>query len=113
MTKFKTSKKAMKDSFNKIISIGYCSLQNLLRYEEAFTYNTRVEGWSCDNYNVEGVLISTGYSPINNKNVNCNYETINRFENLAIEINNSNFTYEEKQKAVKSLLSQFISEVKS
>jgi len=111
MMKFKTSKKNMKDSYNKIIGISYCGLQNLLRYENEIAYSTRVEGWSCDYYSIEGVLFSTGYAPLNNKNVNCNYETINKYENLAREINNSNFTYEEKQKAVKYLLSELIKEV--
>lgn len=67
MIKYKTTKKAMKESYKTIIKIGYCDAQYLLKFENIIAYSTRVEGWSCDYYDIEGILISTGYAPIENK----------------------------------------------
>jgi len=112
MNKIKTTKKAMKESFNKIIAIGYCNAQNLLHYEDAYTYCTRAEGWACDNYAIDNVLISTGYAPIASKNItNCNYELVNKYDLQAEKIiNNYELSYEQKKKLVKALLNEFVLE---
>ena len=59
-------KKDIKEGYYKIIRVGYCNMQNLLAYKSAFAYSTRVEGWACDYYDIGGICISTGYSPIGN-----------------------------------------------
>jgi hypothetical protein len=109
--KFKTTKKAMKESYNTIIGIGYCNAQYLLQYENEIAYSTRAEGWACDYYEIENVLISTGYAPIESKNVKCNYDITSKYEDLARENVYSNLSYEEKKEKNRILLTQFINEV--
>ena len=109
--KYKTSKKAMKENYNKIIKIGYCEGQYLLQYENPIAYSTRAEGWACDFYDIDNVLISTGYAPIDNKNANTNYNTIREYDNQAREIVYSNDNWEDKKIKVRELLKDFISEV--
>ena len=108
--KYKTSKKNMKENYNKIIKIGYCDAQYLLQFEEPTAYSTRSEGWACDYYDVDGVLISTGYAPTESKNANVDYETVKNYENKARDIIYSNNDYEDRKLKVKSLLKEFISE---
>ena len=42
--KFKVTQKEIRANFNKIISVPYCSLQNLLCWESPVAYTTRREG---------------------------------------------------------------------
>jgi len=110
--KFKATKKQMKDNYNTIISIGYCDAQYLLRYENEIAYSTRSEGWACDYYDVDGVLISTGYAPLTEKNTKRDYKIIRKYDEMAQNIvYNNNIGYEEQEKQIKQLLKEFINEV--
>lgn len=106
--KFKTSKKNITNGYSHILGTGYCSMQWLLHYKNPIAYSTRVEGWACDYYEINNVLISTGYSPVNSKNVNRNYETITEYDKKAKEIICSNIEYETKKQKVEELLNEFI-----
>lgn len=64
--KFKTTKKNIMENYNTIISVGYCNLSYLLQYEQPIAYSAGSAGWSCDYYDIDGVIISTGYAPIGN-----------------------------------------------
>lgn len=65
--------------------MGYCEGQNLLNYRSPFAYSCGVYGWSCDYYDVNGVLISTGYQPISSKNtLEPNYKLIREFDDKAM-----------------------------
>jgi hypothetical protein len=59
--KFKTTKKNMEQNYSRIANVGYCTLQNLLNYESPIAYSSGTYGWNGDYYEVEGVLIATGY----------------------------------------------------
>ncbi len=107
--KFKATKKQMRDGYNKIISIGYCNAQNLLEHKNPIAYSAGVYGWSCDYYDIGGVLISTGYAPIGQSP---NYDIIHKYDSQAEKINhNYNLSYEERKNQVNGLLNEFISEV--
>ncbi|MEI6296197.1 MAG: hypothetical protein WCO84_00945 [bacterium] len=108
--KFKTTKKAIKDNYYRILSVPYCELQNLLRYENPIAYSSGSYGWACDYYYVDGVLISTGYSTINSKNVKQEYDIMELYEKQARSIN-SKFSPTAKQETTE-LLYKFISQVK-
>lgn len=84
--KFKATKKEMVNGYNRILSTGYCIMQYLLQYQSPIAYSAGVNGWSCDYYNIDGILISTGYSPINSKNMILNYDIINEYEIKAQKI---------------------------
>lgn len=104
----------MKESYIHIIKIGYCDAQNLLQYENETAYSTCTEGWACDYYIIDNVLISTGYAPLESKNTKVNYDTIKKYDNAARGIvHNYNLPYEEREKQVKKLLSDFVDEAKA
>ena len=73
MIKLETTKKNIRENAYRILSIGYCELHYLLRYEQPFSYCHGYYGWCCDNYdittNLHNIIISTGYSPIGCQNV--------------------------------------------
>ena len=112
MTKIKTTKKEMRQGYNKIISIGYCNLQSLLDYEDPIAYSAGVNGWSCDYYNVNNVLISTGYNPLSTKNTKkVPYEIMQAYEQKAQKIRYDNtLQFEQKKQKLSLLLNQFINE---
>ena len=63
--KLKTTKKQIRENTNgNLYSIGYCELDYLLKYKDPFAYSAGYYGWTCDYYNINGVIISTGYNPI-------------------------------------------------
>lgn len=102
------TKKAIKERYNTILKIPYCSLQGLLFYLEPKYYSTRIEGWACDYYDIDGICISTGYSPIGQE---IDYNVINKYNNKAVEINNQYNDYEIRKQKITILLDQFIKEV--
>lgn len=81
--KLPATKKIMKENFSKIISIGYCDAQYLLSEEVPVAYSRGLYGWACDYYDIDRVLISTGYRPLKNKNINANYPLICEYEQIA------------------------------
>ena len=110
--KIKTTKKAMRNGYNKIIGASYCSMQYLLKYQSPIAYSTRVEGWACDYYNIDGILISEGYSPLNNKNTNPDYDILREYENKARDINNNySMNWELRREYINILLMDYIREV--
>lgn len=112
MSKYRTTKKEMKESYNKIICVGYCNLQNLLRFQEPFAYSTCPEGWACDYYDIDDVLISTGYSPIGSRRTRSTYEICSKYDTEARKIvYDYSLTYEEQKEKVNALLMKYIKEV--
>jgi hypothetical protein len=110
--KFKATKSQMRTGYNRIISIGYCDAQYLLHYENPTAYSAGNLGWSCDYYDIDGVLISTGYSPLSDKNAKHDYDTIRDYDKQAEKIVcDYNAKYEDKQEKVKQLLREFVKAV--
>ena len=101
--KLKATKREMKNGYNKIVSIGYCDAQSLLRWSNPIAYSCGNNGWSCDYHVVDGVLISEGYSPLSSKNTLDDYDLVREYENKAKELD----TKEEHD----ALLSEFINNV--
>ncbi len=81
--KLKTTKANVKENYYRVLSIGYCDAQYLLNYKNAFGYSAGVYGWACDYYDIDGVCISTGYSPLANKNMRDDYSLIREYEDKA------------------------------
>ena len=110
--KFKATKKQMLEGYSKIISVGYCNIDYLLRYEAAIAYSAGRDGWSCDYYDIGGTLISTGYAPLGGKAVSVDYETSQKYNELACEIAcDYSIEWSTKKEKVRSLLEEFIQEV--
>lgn len=97
--KLQATKKEMKNGYYKIISIGYCDAQHLLKDKNPFAYSAENYGWACDYYDIDRILISTGYQPILEKNTKRDYNLIREYDKKAVEA-----TKEEREK----LLNEFI-----
>ena len=111
MSKIKTTKKNISEGYAHIISLGYCQAQFLLWYSEPIAYSTHAEGWACDYYDVDGVLISTGYSPVKPKNTKKDYSLVASYDNQARKIvEDYSLDHEERKKKVQELLLQFVEE---
>ena len=111
--KLKATKKELKSRYNRILAIGYCDAECLLQFREPFSYCVRTEGWACDNYDVGGALISTGYSPIHTKNMSKDYNRTKSYNDRALVIcNDYSIGYEKQKEMVEELLIQFVKECK-
>lgn len=104
--KFKTTQKAIRANYNKIICVPYCGLQTLLNYESPVAYTVRREGWAADIYDMGGgVAIVTGYAPFGN--IRPSYELRERYEKQA-EKSAMIISYEQQRESLKSLARDFI-----
>lgn len=108
--KFRTTKKEIKSNYNRIIRIGYCDAEYLLNYHSPIAYSAGVYGWACDYYDIDGILISTGYAPLDNKNTKSNYENTRKYNEAARTIIHGNSKTDDMRSQVDDLLHQFISE---
>ena len=107
MNKIKSTKREMKENYF-IIGIGYCQAQTLLQFQNAIAYSSGSNGWACDYYGINSVVISTGYAYLSNRNTSYDYEVLKDYENKARAItSNYNITYDERKKQVNELLCQF------
>lgn len=113
MSKYRVTKKEMNEGYTHIIGIGAGDLQNLLKFEQPFAYSTRAEGWACDYYDVDDVLICTGYAPMRSKRTTSNYEILREYDEKARKIfDNYDLTYEKRKKQIEALLHEYIKVVK-
>ena len=104
--KIKTTRKAIVEQSNKIIRIGYCDAQYLLKYHQPVAYTSGIYGWNFDVYYINGITICTGYRNmpgISEKNVN-------KYDQKAKEVVYSTEPEAVKEQAVEDLLSEFINQ---
>ena len=110
MYKLETTKKSVKAAFPRIISIGFCDLQNLLYYESPIAYTHGVYGWNSDVYRIKPtIVIVTGYRPFGN--INPSHELIKKYEGRARNVQDSDASYDDKKKEVQELLEFFVADV--
>lgn len=107
--KLLVTKKDIKNSGAKIIAIGYCEAQNLLKYSYAFAYSKGVYGWACDYYAFDNIIISTGYSPIGDR---IDYDLLKKYEEKAAKINH-NLSYDKKMAKIRLLLLKLLRELEA
>ena len=109
--KYKTTAKAIREGYFKIISIGYCRAQNLLAPFSPVAYTCGIYGWNFDLYEFNGVAICTGYRGMP-KGGDYDYKQLKFFEKKAEEIRCSKAPYEEQKKKIRELLRDFLGGVK-
>ena len=112
MIKLKATKKEMREHYYYILSAGYCSMQSLLRERQPFAYSSWAHGWACDYYEVDGVLISTGYAPLASKNMIEDYSIIEEYENKALKIDELCLPLEERKAKKAALLKELANKLK-
>lgn len=113
MVKLKATKKEMRNGYRYILGTGYCTMQSLLKEQKAIAYSAGVYGWACDYYDVDGVLISTGYSPLYNKNVAGSYPIILEYENKALAIDEMRLPLEERKENKTALIKEMLDKFRS
>lgn len=111
MIKLKATKKEMREHYWCILSVGYCDLQSLLGERQPFAYSSRVEGWACDYYEVDGVLISTGYAPLSTKNMIVDYNILKEYENKSIEVDKLYLPLDERKAKKEALLKELVNKL--
>lgn len=110
MMKFKTTKKAILGSSPRVYKLGYCDLHALLRYHEPIAYTSGVYGWNADIYQINGVVIVTGYRPFGTQ---VDYTLVKKYKELARAALDANpYQYEVNKKDMEELLQSFINELK-
>ena len=82
--KYKTTAKELKAGYYNIIEVGYCDLQNLLKYKSPVAYSSGTYGWNFDVYDINGIAIAAGYRGMPSKNsLKNNYALIREYEEKA------------------------------
>ena len=96
--KYHTTQKAARNSNNIVLSVGYCELQNVLKYENPTAYNAGANGWNFDLYLLEhGISLVTGYRGLNNasthsaRDIKGLSEALRTLENNSHDYNDSDF----------------------
>ena len=108
--KFKTTKKAIMNGYNTVVSIGYCNAQYLLKYQHPIAYTAGRDGWGADIYDVDGIAIVTGYSPFGN--IRPSYDVVRQYDEDAHKLCiGANFDWKLSKEKVDNLLNQFIKEI--
>lgn len=95
----------MKGYFSKVISVGYCNLQNLLTYAMPIAYTKGVYGWNADVYAFGDVAIVTGYRPFGD---NVDYALCREFEERAKALRDLGRPYAERKAEAEALVKEFI-----
>lgn len=96
-------------TFNTRLSIPYATLQSLLSYIKPFGYNAGIYGWNYDCYDIQGVLLVTGYRTIGKI---VDRSIIKKYEKQADLLDSLDIPYEERKKEALKLLNDFINECK-
>lgn len=110
LKKLKSTRKAIVESYNNIICVGYCELQNLLNCESPSFYTCGVYGWNANIYDFGNTAICTGYRPFGN--ASAPYGLIAYYEKLAEPIaRDYHMPWAERKQKLDELIQQFIDEV--
>ena len=108
--KVKTTRKEITRLSGKKVSIGYCGAQHLLWFRQPFAYTCGVYGWNFDAYDINGVIITTGYRGMVGEHVD--YDVLKKYENEARAVlQDYKRPFEDRKADVEALLNQFIEEV--
>ena len=83
--KTKITKKAIMSAYRNVIKVGYCDMQDALKWREPNFYTAGVYGWNADVYVIDcDTVIVTGYRPFGN--VELTREVINTLNKCAESI---------------------------
>lgn len=70
--KTKTTKKAIMSAYRNVIKVGYCGMQDALKWRKPNFYTAGVYGWNSDVYVIGyDTVIVTGYRPFGNVELPC------------------------------------------
>lgn len=101
-----------------VFRVGYCALQNLLRFSNRYGYNAGIYGWNCDVYNFfkggKHIVITTGYRNLRGAKIPS--EIVKKYEEEAsgiLEFGGTNYesSYGARKPMILSILDRFLSEL--
>ena len=108
--KYKATQKSIKNGYSRVISIGYCDLQDLLSCEYPIAYTCGVYGWNANVYHFGNTAIVTGYRPFGDTHPD--YNIIHSYNELAKAIKKDTaLTYSQVGENLANLIKCFINEV--
>lgn len=65
--KTQITKKAIMNAYSNVIKVGYCDMQDALKWREPNFYTAGIYGWNADVYVIgHDTVIVTGYRPFGN-----------------------------------------------
>lgn len=120
MYKIRSTKREVREASYRVLAVGYCEAQYLLKAENPICYCCGAYGWYCDNYDMQkygyNLTISTGYSPIGDQNISKEtiknkYSIIKKYEEKARKINSSCGNWEQIKKKLEKNLINFLKEI--
>jgi len=106
--KMKVTKKEMRENY-KILKIANC--HTLLSREDPIYYSVRVEGWACDYYIFDDVVICMGYDPIGEKIPDKIADKFNKKARLFLEKTRYTKSYNYQKTILKKWIYKMIEEI--
>lgn len=100
--KYETTRKAVVAGSPRLVSVGYCDLQTLLRYHSPIAYTCGVYGWNFDVYEIHGLTICTGYRGMPGRTAN----NIRKYEQAARDAV-KRLDWKEAEQEIERLLAEF------
>lgn len=105
----KVTRKNIMKEYPNTIQIGYCELQNLLRFRKADFCTSGIYGWNADIYPIDiNIAIVTGYRPFGI--IQPNYEIVKKYDEEALKIWKK-YDYEKAKIKIDKLIEKFVKEV--
>lgn len=105
--KIKTTRKAIVDSSERIVSVGYCGAQALLSTVEPFAYTAGTYGWNFDAYRIGDLTICTGYRGMPGRRANNTAEFEKRAEKIRYDYN---LPWDTRVSMLNKLLDDFVAQ---
>ena len=104
--KYKTTRQALKKYYYNALAVGYCDAQHLLSWKSPDSYTCGVYGWNFDAYDIDGVLITTGYRNLLGERA----RFVSEFEEKAKKICSwdNKDSFDKKQEDLKNLCLEWI-----
>lgn len=110
--KVRITAKAIKESYSKCYSVGYCNLQFLLSHIEPLYFHAGVYGWDYDVYIInDDVAIFTGYRYPSSGIKKIPYEIVKKYENKAKNVIEKYTYYNIVSDKLQELINEMITEL--
>ena len=109
--KYKTTAKAIRNGYSKIISIGYCDAYYLLKGLDEVAYTCGIYGWNFDVYEFKDIAICTGYRGMP-KGISYDYNRLHFFNKKAEDVwEDYKKPYEQRMTIIAELRRDFFGEI--
>lgn len=104
--KVQVMQKTVRATHARVLKIGYCRAQFLLKGTEPYAYTCGNDGWHSDIYSIGYTAISTGYVPFGTA---VPYDIVKAYDDKAAKIwSDTTISWDERKDKVNDLLHEFI-----